>query len=211
MTTPATIERRRFADELLAAGPDAPTLCEGWTTRDLAAHVVLRETRPDAAVGVVAPFLSGYTDKVQQRIARDDYDELVESVRTGPPAWSPTRIERIDRAVNTAEFFVHLEDVRRGGDDWSPRALDTSLQADIHASLSRVAKLLTRRSPVGVVLEPDDGHAPIVAKRGEPTVHVRGGVGELMLFVYGRADQAAVELDGTDDAVARLRSASFGF
>ena len=30
-------------DEL---GPDAPTLCEGWTTFDLAAHLVVRERNP---------------------------------------------------------------------------------------------------------------------------------------------------------------------
>ena len=52
MTTPATLERRRFADALLEVGPDAPTLCDGWSTRDLAAHVVLRDRRPDAAGGL---------------------------------------------------------------------------------------------------------------------------------------------------------------
>ena len=51
MATPATMERRRFADELLAVGPDAPTLCTGWAARDLAAHVVLRDRRPDAMPG----------------------------------------------------------------------------------------------------------------------------------------------------------------
>ncbi|WP_461013210.1 maleylpyruvate isomerase N-terminal domain-containing protein, partial [Trueperella pyogenes] len=45
-------ERRRLADLLLAKGPDAPTLCEGWFTRDLAAHLWIREHRLDAAVGM---------------------------------------------------------------------------------------------------------------------------------------------------------------
>lgn len=37
----------------LVAGPDAPTLGAGWKTRDLAAHLVVRESRPDAAAGVI--------------------------------------------------------------------------------------------------------------------------------------------------------------
>ena len=45
-------ERRALCALLDETGPDAPTLCEGWTTGDLAAHLVLRERRPDAAAGV---------------------------------------------------------------------------------------------------------------------------------------------------------------
>src|SRR5882762_622635 len=37
------VERRELCDLFLELGPDAPTLCEGWTTLDLAAHLVLRE------------------------------------------------------------------------------------------------------------------------------------------------------------------------
>ena len=40
---------------------------------------------------------------------------------------------------------------------------------------------------------------------------VGGPVGELVLYVYGRKDVAAVELDGPADAVARVGAASFGF
>ena len=211
MTTPATLERRRFADELLAVGPDAPTLCEGWDARDLAAHVVLRDRRPDASVGVVVPALSGYTESVQSKLAGRDYGELVEQVRSGPHVWSPTRLDAIDRLANTAEFFVHLEDVRRAQPDWDVRPIDDDLADDVHRTLRRAAKLFVRRSPVGVVLEPDDGRASILAKRWEPEVRVRGPVGELMLFVYGRGERARVELEGDADAVARLREAPFGF
>ncbi len=94
MSTPATRERQQFADELVAAGPDAPTLCDGWTTRDLASHVVIRERRPDAAAGIVIRALSGHTEKVQAKTAAGDWDALVEQVRSGPPKWSPTRSTR---------------------------------------------------------------------------------------------------------------------
>ena len=41
-------ERLALCALLDKSGPDAPTLCEGWTTGDLAAHLVLREHRPAA-------------------------------------------------------------------------------------------------------------------------------------------------------------------
>lgn len=209
MTTPASLERRQFADDLAAAGPDAPTLCEGWTTRDLAAHVLVRERRPDAAVGILVSALSGYTDKVQAKTADDDWGDLVERVRSGPPRWSPTRIDKVDRAVNTIEFFVHTEDVRRAADGWTPRDLDAELENDLAAALARAAKMLTKSAPTGVTLAPD-GREPFVAREGEPMVTVRGPIGELVLFVYGRQDHALVEIDGTDDATAQLRAAKFG-
>ena len=37
----ARLEREALCDTLLALGPDAPTLCDPWRTRDLAAHLVL--------------------------------------------------------------------------------------------------------------------------------------------------------------------------
>lgn len=209
MSTPATRERRLLADELLAVGPDAPTLCDGWTARDLAAHVVIRERRPDAATGILVGALSGYTDKVQAKTAAGDWDELVDRVRTGPPRWSPTRIDKVDRAVNTIEFFVHLEDVRRAVDGWTPRVLDADLADDLAAALQRGAKMLTRSAPTGVTLAADD-REPFVAHEGESMVTVRGPIGELVLFVYGRHEHALVEFDGPDDAIAELRSAKFG-
>lgn len=210
MTTAATRERIEFADALSEVGPDAPTLCEGWSARDLAAHVVLRERRPDAAGGVLIGALSRYTDRVQRKIAGTPWPELVDTVRSGPSWWSPTRLGAIDRAANTIEFFVHHEDIRRATDPWAPRELDDELIDDLHGALARAVRLLVRRAPVGVVLEPTDGRAPIVAKKGEPAVTVRGPVGELVLFVYGRSAHALVELDGGSADVEKLRGTSFG-
>jgi uncharacterized protein (TIGR03085 family) len=147
---------------------------------------------------------------VQGRIAAEPWEELVERVRTGPPRWSPTRVDAVDRAVNTIEFFVHHEDVRRAVDGWEPRDLDDELVADLRAALGRMAKLIGRRCPVGLVLVPTDATEPIHVKKGSPIVTVRGPIGELVLFVYGRQDHARVELDGPDDAVEAVRATSFG-
>jgi uncharacterized protein (TIGR03085 family) len=210
MTTSAAVERRKLCDLFDELGPDAPTLCDGWMTVDLAAHLVVRERRPDAAPGVLLKPLATYTEKVQRGIAEWPWPQLVDRIRSGPPRLSPTRIDTVDRAVNTVEFFVHHEDVRRAQPEWSARELDDELVDDLYATLKRSARLLTRKAPAGIELEPADGHPTIVANSGSPSVRVSGPVGELTLFVNGRQAHALVDFDGPADAIAALRVASFG-
>jgi uncharacterized protein (TIGR03085 family) len=209
-TIPARRERAALCDLFTELGPDEPTLCGDWTTRDLAAHLVVRERRPDAAIGIIVSKAAGYTDKVQSGVAAGEWRELVDTVRSGPPVWSPTKIGKIDELANTVEFFVHLEDVRRAQPLWEPRDLDDDLTAALYGVLSKMAKRLAKNSPVGIVLEPDDDHEPIVAKQAEPSVTVRGPVGELVMFVYGRQAHSSVEVSGDDDSVAAVNAASFG-
>jgi uncharacterized protein (TIGR03085 family) len=208
--TAARAERHRLADLFLEVGPDAPTLSGSWTTRDLAAHLVVRERRPDAAGGIIFSALARRTEKVQNDIAERPWEQLVETVRSGPPAWSPQRIDALDRATNTIEFFVHHEDVRRAGDSWTPRELPEDLRRDLSTSLRRIAKLLKRQVPDGAKLVPTDGGEPIVLKQAEPLVTVTGPIGELVLFCYGRQAHAKVELTGQVDAIDRLCTASLG-
>ena len=79
-------ERKNLCDLLVELGSDAPTLCAGWTTADLAAHLVVRERRPDSGPGLVWPPLAGYTDKVRKAVRdRTPWEKLVETVRRGPP------------------------------------------------------------------------------------------------------------------------------
>jgi uncharacterized protein (TIGR03085 family) len=210
MTTPATVERLALCDLFDRVGPDAPTLCDGWQTVDLAAHLVIRERRPDAAPGVLIKPLASYTGKVQRRVAQWPWARLVDRIRSGPPRLSPTRIEAVDRVVNTVEFFVHHEDVRRAEPTWTARELDVELLDDLYRALKRAARLLTRKAPAGIELEPADGQPPIAAHRGAPSVTVRGPIGELTMFVYGRQAHARVELDGPPDATEAIRAASFG-
>ncbi len=209
-TIPARRERAELCDAFVELGADQPTLCGDWTTRDLAAHLVVRERRPDAAIGIVVSQASGYTDKVQAGVADSEWDDLVDTVRSGPPIWSPTRIAKVDELANTIEFFVHHEDVRRAQPTWEPRDLDADLVDALHGMLAKMAKRLVKNSPVGIVLEPDDGRSPIVAKRADPSVTVRGPVGELVLFVFGRQAHSKVELFGDETSVEAANTASFG-
>ncbi|WP_327684763.1 TIGR03085 family metal-binding protein [Streptomyces sp. NBC_00467] len=204
MSTHAKRERLLLADLLEAAGPDAPTLCDGWTTRDLAAHVVVRERRADAAGGIMIPLLRSRLDRVMAEFTARPYDELIRLIRTGPPRMSPYGIKQVDEAANTVEFFVHAEDVRRAQPDWTPRTLDRVFEDALWSRLEKVARLLGRKAPVGLVLRRPDGQTA-VGHRGTPVVTVTGEPGELTVFAFGRQDAAQVELEGDKDAVARLR------
>src|SRR5690606_1115855 len=118
-------ERAALADLLAELGPDAPTLCEGWTTRDLAAHLVLRGSRLAAAGGILLPALSGRTRRVQAAVAARPWETLVEQVRRRPPLF----IGPLDEPANRTEYFVHHEDVRRAQPGWQPRELPASVTA----------------------------------------------------------------------------------
>jgi uncharacterized protein (TIGR03085 family) len=209
MTSPAAAERRALCDLFTAVGPDAPTLCGGWTTRDLAAHLIVRERRPDAGPGLLVEALAGYTERVRAAEAERPWAELVERVRRGPPGWNPTRWPAVDRLANSVEFFVHHEDVRRGGSDWQPRQLDAALEDAITESVARSGRLLTRRVEVGITLE-TKGRGPVRLRAGTPEVVVRGPIGECVLYVYDRKAVAQVQLDGPATAVAKVEAARLG-
>ena len=202
-------ERLALSDLLLSVGPDAPTLCGGWTTRDLTAHLVIREGRPDAALGILGGPLAGHTDSVQSTTAQRPWSALVATVRSGPPRLSVFSLPGMDGTANLLEFAIHHEDVRRATEGWEPRVLPAGEQAAIWSRLGTVSKLLVRRSPVGVVLQRADSGQRIVAKKGEPSVTLVGDPLELLLRLYGRR-QCRVEIVGDPEAVARFESAKFG-
>ena len=212
-------ERLALAALLEEKGPDAPTLCEGWATRDLVAHLVLRESRPDAAAGVMGGPLAGYTARAQQKLAsRMSYAQLIEAFRNGPPKLSLFAVSRFEEAANTVEYFVHHEDVRRAGDEWTPRDLDPSLSEALWARL-KSARLLLRKAPVGVELARDDGGQAdppngaaakvpyrITARRATPLVTVTGTPAELTLWAMGRVGASSVRLDGPKAAINQLQA-----
>ncbi len=217
MTTYARDERAALCDLLDQLGPDATTLCEGWRTADLAAHLVLREHRPDAAAGILGGPLAHHTEKVQQAMrAKTPYPLLVQTIRNGPPRLSLFGIPGMDERANFAEYFVHLEDVRRAQPAWEPRKLDGRLADALWGQLSR-ARLLLRKVPVGIEFARDDeqqggSQHPVrmTVRPHTPVVTVIGGPAELMLWTYGRTGVARVRLEGAEADVAALRQARWG-
>lgn len=207
-TEHARRERQELAELLLDVGPDAPTLCEGWTTRDLAAHLVVRESRPDAALGIAIRPLAGWTDRVTHATATRSYAELVRAVRTGPPLLSVFSLPGADGLGNLIEYVIHHEDVLRAQPDWRPRTVPEDLSDELWGRLTQMSRLLYRRVPVGVRLARTDGHRQVyVVRKGEPMVTLTGSAVDLLLRSYGRTDRDGVpvvdvEVTGPDDAIA---------
>lgn len=196
-------ERRALSELFEEVGPDAPTLCAGWKTRDLAAHLLVRERRPDAAPGILVPALASYTQRVQDSYAARPWSEVVGKVRSGPSRFWPTTIGPLDELINGPEFLVHHEDVRRGQPGWEPRPADSARDAVAWKSVKQASKLNLRKSPVGVILKTPEGREAQV-KEGPDTVSVIGAPIELLLFVFGR-DAARLTFEGDAYAVDRLR------
>lgn len=209
MTNPAQTERQTICELFTRYGPDAPTLCAGWTTRDLAAHLVVRDRRPDAAAGILISKLAAYGDRIRLRTAEREWDTLIENIRSGPARLSPLRLSVLDRLANTVEFYVHVEDVRRAQPNVESRHLDPEVRRQLFTMMKRGVRLLARSAQCGLVLHPT-GEQPIVAKKGEPSVTVSGDIGEIVLFMYGRQSHAHVDLAGPPELAEALRTTSFG-
>jgi uncharacterized protein (TIGR03085 family) len=196
-------ERETLCDLFVELGSAAPTLCEGWSTADLAAHLVVRERRPDSGPGLVWPPLAGYTERVRTA-ARDrmTWDELVETVRRGPP-WL---LRPFDGPMNTVEFFIHVEDVRRAQDGWEPRSISPELADALWARVGPGA--MAKRVPATIVIS-SPGRA--AKERGTgPRLTLAGDPAELTMFGAGRQKAARVEISGDTALAAELRAASLG-
>ncbi|OMC30914.1 TIGR03085 family metal-binding protein [Mycobacterium colombiense] len=199
-------ERAALVETMRGVGPDAPTLCEGWKTRDLAAHLVIREYRPDAAPGILIPFFASHTEKVQNQVAeRNDWDELVDKLAAGPPVYSPLKL--LDPVANVAEMFIHHEDVRRAQPGWQPRSLEPALGKMLQRTLPLMARFTLAKVPGRVALRTSEGKTVLTTGQG-PAVTVTGAPEELLLFAVGR--QAQVEFDGDAAAVQAVRDAPKG-
>jgi uncharacterized protein (TIGR03085 family) len=205
--TAAQRERSALVETMRSVGPGAPTLCGDWTTRDLAAHLVVREGRLDATPGIAIPFLAGYTDKVQRQVAASaEWDELLEKIASGPPIFSPFKI--LDPFANMGEMFIHHEDVRRAQPGWEPRPLDDATAKALGRGLSIMARLTLAKAPARVSLRTPQGKTLATVGRG-PELTVTGEPQEVLLFISGR-DAVRLEFDGDAALVDAVRASRRG-
>ncbi len=185
-------ERRAICDLFLELGPDAPTLCEGWTTADLAAHMVLRE------------HYQRWGDAKRATEKARGFTVVVARLRAGAPL-IPWRLPRIRNVFNGLEFFIHHEDARRANGR-GPRPE----QPDLEALAWRMAGYNGRRlaramRPFGVELVNQGG-----ARRtfgSAPLATISGPATEIILYTGGRRATANVTLGGPADALAALEAA----
>jgi len=199
-------ERAALCDTFDKYGPDAPTLCEGWLTLDLAAHLVAREARSDAAIGLVIPAFSKHLQNVMDRYKERGYEPLVAMLRTGPP-WMHRKGPLATANVN--ENFIHHEDVRRASGE-GPRVIDDEMDAILWRMLGFGARLSKKAvKGAALTLRTPDGRERVVSTEGASAT-LTGAPGELTLYMSGRKEAADVVLDGEPVAIAIVRAAGFG-
>lgn len=178
-------ERAALCDLALEVGADAPTLCAGWDAKDLVIHLLVRERRPLAAIGIAVPAFSRLTDHASALYAERSLDDLVAELRSPGLVYALPPVEVV---ANTFELLVHHEDLRRGRPGWEPRELAPADVEAIWTTLRRGVRLMGRGLPGPAVLRRADTGETVVAKGGPDPVTVTGDVVELVLHVFGRAE-----------------------
>jgi uncharacterized protein (TIGR03085 family) len=200
-------ERRELCDLFEELGPDAPTLCEGWTTEDLAAHLVVRERHPTAAGGILIPALEQRTEQFMDREKESGYARLVDRVRNGPP-FGPFAVPGLRTLINLQEYVVHHEDVRRAN-GMGPRTDRRDLQDALWGNLRHGARFLLRKVKGATVRLQRPGGETVTTGRG-PEVVLTGEPVDLILYLFGRDAAAQVEITGDEGAKRILAEAQRG-
>lgn len=184
LDTQERLELCALLDEL---GPSVPTLLQGWTAHDLAAHLVLREHDPISGPCLVLPGpFARFAERRRARLAqRKDFAWLVARIRAGPPVGF-FRIGWVRAMANLNEFFVHHEDVRRANGQ-GPRTLTPALDAAVWRNVRRGGRFLSRRlDTCGLQVEHAGTFERVMVRPGEPTARLNGPPGELLLYLFGR-------------------------
>jgi uncharacterized protein (TIGR03085 family) len=199
------VEHGAMAGTLTQVGPDAPTLLEGWATRELAAHLASLE-----AAGGVPLFLGRQAitrvyprptkgsrqlaAKQQAKAQAKGYEWCVERVRS--PHRLPMRAGGAPVAI--FEIFTHHQDVLRADPELLPRAAPDELAACVPWLLAFHAKRLD-----GIRLAVDTEAGELSEGQGEPVV-VRGDTGEVVLWLAGRSPHCSVEVEADPAILDRL-------
>jgi uncharacterized protein (TIGR03085 family) len=204
-------ERRALCDLFDELGPAVPTLLDGWTAHDLAAHLVLREHDFVAGPCLVLP---GPFERFAERrravlAGRSGFGELVARVRSGPPVGF-FRMGWVREMANLNEFFVHHEDVRRAN-GLGVRGLGPAMDAALWRNVRRGGRFLSRRvEGCGLEVSWAGTSERVTVRAGSPAARLSGPPGELLLYLFGRQPAARVEVSGPAEAVAAVRGAHLG-
>ena len=197
MTSIAKQERHAICHTLRKVGPSAPTLCQGWNSKDLLIHLIIRENRPDASVGIFLPIFNSYTKSVSEKYEQKSFDELISIFENGPKIPSPFAIPGVDDLVNSFEYLVHHEDLLRAQSDFQPRIFSDEDKNVLWQRFTKGAIFFMRKAKVGVVAKSDQGVHTI--KTGKNVVTISGDVIDLILFAFGRKSNTKIEFEGDLD------------
>ncbi len=188
-------ERSQLCDLFIELGPDAPTLCEGWTTADLAAHLVLREH-----------FKKWPKERLAVEKAKG-FTALVDQIRGGAPL-IPWQVPGIRNLLNGIEYFIHHEDVRRANGR-AIRENNPELQ-DLCWRMTGFTGRRVARSvrPFGLKLESSGSRVRSFGSGESATLG--GPPTEIVLYLSGRRSAAQVELGGSPEAVQAIETSRSG-
>ena len=160
------------------------TLCDGWSPRDVAAHLVGIDSSTSEYLRSL-----GNVNKANAAIVENyralDRAELMARVRQW--ASSPSTPDRALSWVFLGDLCMHHQDILRG------LGRQRSVPAYARAALLRESSVLGARKLLGCRIEPTDGGRP----RGRHKV-VRGSSEALALWLAGRKG-IEPELDFVDD------------
>ena len=193
-------ERQGLVETLKALGPDAPTLCEGWMTKHLLAHLIMRETEPVNASGIL---LKGRQKQTQNRLEElsTHFESNLSKLLSGPPLWNPMRY--LDKWVNALEMLIHHEDVLRAQPNWQRRKFTDSETKELDFLLKIAPRFLVRGAKVVPTLVVGD-------LQTSGRIILRGDQVDLLLFLAGRQSASNVSIEGDELDVADFMKSSFG-
>src|SRR5699024_9925513 len=143
----SSAQRNQLAHLFLELGSNAPTLCEGWETKDLSAHLWIRANRHVESDGMFIQQLESRFEDFTEHTLDRDFEDVVNSWAAGPPRW----LKPFDAKMNTMENFIHHEDVRRANGMTEPQPLSQAAQKQLYCSLKMIARLRLEKIKRAVV------------------------------------------------------------
>ena len=208
MTSLAKRERYAISQTLRNLGPDAPTLCEGWSSFDLLVHLISRENRPDAALGLIIPAFSQYSKKVADELKSRGFENLIQEFEDGPKQFSPFAIPGIDNLANSFEFLVHHEDLLRAQPNYVARVFGDLDKKMLWKRFTQTGKVFLRKAKVGIIAKSD--HGVFTIKSGNSVVTMEGEVVDLILYSFGRKSASNIKFEGDEESIRILKETKFG-
>lgn len=205
-------ERVALCDLFDDLGAGVPTLIEGWTAHDLAAHIVLREHDPIAGICMVLPRpFQRFAERRRATLAqRRKFEWLVAGIRSGPPPGF-FRIGWVRSLANLNEYFVHHEDLRRANGLQPRTTLAPPFENALWHNVLRSGRSLSRRlRDTGLEAEWAGTDKRMIVRKGTPCARLSGPPGELLLYLFGRQAAACVDVLGPPQAVSAVRRTHFG-
>jgi len=184
---------REFTVELLKHLDEkewqAKTLCKGWSVEDLTAHLVSRERSAIGGLGIVVPALSGLHERRIARLEAKGHGYIINKL-SHYPWWMPA-------VLNTAEFWVHNEDMLRGELDLKRPTPDGECGEILWGSLGglvRVKKDMVADLGNVTIHNTQSGEEIKLRSRSDKQTTIIGAPGELLMYFYGRREVAKVSI-----------------